>query len=229
MSTTIKPVPDICKTSNSCASAGGFCDYNCPPEARMDSSLCEGNCTCCLPPEPEPCNTTTACDGLGGYCSYTCLPGEDWKYGTCDGNCACCVPPKIPKPCNQTDCCSKLNGRCDSYCMIGLETTIPGLCASENCSCCIPGVSCAQSQTCFDRLGYCQSHCSQYFLSLPELCTGSECTCCAPPLPTTQIECQMMGGYCYSEDLGQICSTMPFGMCEDGSGCCLAARKRDIE
>ncbi|KAK7062994.1 hypothetical protein SK128_026691 [Halocaridina rubra] len=50
MPTTMKPEPDICKNSNSCANAGGFCDYNCPPEARMDSLLCEGNCTCCLPP-----------------------------------------------------------------------------------------------------------------------------------------------------------------------------------
>ncbi|KAK7062993.1 hypothetical protein SK128_026690 [Halocaridina rubra] len=101
MPTTIRPQPEICKNTSSCVSAGGFCDFQCPPDAQMDSSLCEGNCTCCLPPvmpttmkpQPDICKHTNSCARAGGFCDFQCPPDAQKDSSLCEGNCTCCLPP----------------------------------------------------------------------------------------------------------------------------------------
>ncbi|XP_068250204.1 neurogenic locus notch homolog protein 2-like [Palaemon carinicauda] len=190
-----------CRNTTQCMEANGFCNYTCPSGYRPDNTLCEQNCSCCIP--EDPCPNIDQCLGVNGECRQQCLDGEEPDTTViCDPagsvqRCSCCV--KRDPPCRNTTQCMEANGFCNSTCPSGYRPDNT-LC-EQNCACCIPEDPCPTTDPCL-RVGKCRPDCLDGEEVDPNiLCDPTQnCSCCVIRLNdqpcTNTTQCLAANGFC---------------------------------
>ncbi|XP_045102128.1 uncharacterized protein LOC123498774 [Portunus trituberculatus] len=194
-----------CRPKRSCKRESGVCKKKChrKKEVKSKKGMCKGRrCSCCVK-KPKTCKQKGECVGKG-TCRKTCLQNEIHAgYLSCVGKkCSCCLVNQGPcGPESQHGVCRDAGGTCKPKC--DGERVVAGLCPGPHCSCCIPNIPCANTNTCSISGGKCKPVCLDTEVRLPGNCGQGRCFCCGPP-PTECTQSPICPGTCSQTCKGVI-------------------------